>query len=52
VLTGLIFFPQERFRIPVIDPTVIVCASVVLAERARSRGPRGAFSAPAGGRRP
>ena len=52
VLTGLIFFPQERFRIPVIDPTVIVCASVVLAERARSRGPRGALSAPAGGRRP
>lgn len=35
VLTGLIFFPQERFRIPVIDPTVIVCASVVLAEGVR-----------------
>lgn len=40
VLTGLIFFPQERFRIPVMDPTVIVCASVVLAEGVRSRGGR------------
>ena len=37
VLTGLIFFPQERFRIPVLDPTVIVCASVVLAEGVRRR---------------
>jgi hypothetical protein len=27
VLVCLIFFPQERFRIPVIDPTLIVCAS-------------------------
>jgi 4-amino-4-deoxy-L-arabinose transferase-like glycosyltransferase len=27
VLMCLIFFPQERFRIPVIDPTLIVCAS-------------------------
>jgi 4-amino-4-deoxy-L-arabinose transferase-like glycosyltransferase len=44
VLTGLIFFPQERFRIPVIDPTVIVCASVFLAERMRSRNPRRALS--------
>ena len=43
VITALIFFPQERFRIPVIDPTVIVCASVVLAEH-RSRGSRRAFS--------
>ena len=31
VMTSLIFFPQERFRIPVLDPTVIVCASGVLA---------------------
>jgi hypothetical protein len=30
LLTSLIFFPQERFRIPVIDPTLIVCASAVL----------------------
>ena len=27
VLMCLIFFPQERFRIPVIDPTLIVCAA-------------------------
>ena len=31
VMTSLVFFPQERFRIPVIDPTVIVCAATVLA---------------------
>ena len=31
VMTSLIFFPQERFRIPVLDPTVIVCASGVMA---------------------
>jgi hypothetical protein len=31
VMTSLIFFPQERFRIPVLDPTVIVCASGILA---------------------
>jgi hypothetical protein len=38
VMTSLIFFPQERFRIPVLDPTVIVCASGVLA--GWSRRPR------------
>lgn len=27
VCTGLVFFPQERFRIPVIDPALIVCAA-------------------------
>lgn len=26
-LVGLIFFPQERFRVPVIDPVLIVCAA-------------------------
>ena len=31
VLTSLIFFPQERFRIPVIDPLVIVGAGAALA---------------------
>lgn len=30
VLTCLIFFPQERFRIPVIDPLVIVGAAAAL----------------------
>jgi hypothetical protein len=29
VATCLIFFPQERFRIPVIDPALILCASGV-----------------------
>jgi hypothetical protein len=29
VLMSLIFFPQERFRIPVIDPTLIVAAAAV-----------------------
>lgn len=27
ILVSLVFFPQERFRIPVIDPTLIVCAA-------------------------
>lgn len=31
VLVCLVFFPQERFRIPVIDPTLIVCAAAWLA---------------------
>jgi hypothetical protein len=26
-LVSLVFFPQERFRIPVIDPTLIICAA-------------------------
>ena len=33
VITTLVFFPQERFRIPVLDPTFIVCAAVWLAAR-------------------
>ena len=28
VAAGLIFFPQERFRIPVIDPALIVTAAL------------------------
>jgi len=27
ILVCLVFFPQERFRIPVIDPTLIICAA-------------------------
>jgi 4-amino-4-deoxy-L-arabinose transferase-like glycosyltransferase len=27
IVTCLIFFPQERFRIPVIDPVLIICAA-------------------------
>jgi hypothetical protein len=29
VAAGLIFFPQERFRLPVIDPALIVTASLI-----------------------
>ena len=36
VLTSLIFFPQERFRIPVIDPLVVVAAAVALGGVARA----------------
>jgi hypothetical protein len=36
VLVSLIFFPQERFRIPVIDPTLIICAAGLAARRHRS----------------
>ena len=37
VLVGIIFFPQERFRIPVIDPVLIVCAAAFAASRASGR---------------
>jgi uncharacterized membrane protein len=33
-LVGLVFFPQERFRIPVVDPTLLVTAASWLALRA------------------
>jgi 4-amino-4-deoxy-L-arabinose transferase-like glycosyltransferase len=29
VVTSLVFFPQERFRIPIIDPVLIVCAAAL-----------------------
>jgi hypothetical protein len=29
IIAGLIFFPQERFRLPVIDPALIVTASLM-----------------------
>jgi hypothetical protein len=31
VLAGLVFFPQERFRIPIIDPALIVTAALLTA---------------------
>jgi 4-amino-4-deoxy-L-arabinose transferase-like glycosyltransferase len=34
VLVCLAFFPQERFRIPVIDPTLIVCAAALASRSA------------------
>ena len=39
LLVSLVFFPQERFRIPVIDPTLVVMASAWFAHR-RERGAR------------
>jgi len=36
VIVCILFFPQERFRIPVIDPTLIICAGVWLAHRAKA----------------
>jgi 4-amino-4-deoxy-L-arabinose transferase-like glycosyltransferase len=33
IVASLIFFPQERFRIPSIDPVLIVGAAAVLAQR-------------------
>ncbi len=37
VLVCLVFFPQERFRIPVLDPTLIVCAAAWWGLRSRTR---------------
>jgi len=37
ILAGLIFFPQERFRLPVIDPALIVTAALIWSERAHER---------------
>jgi 4-amino-4-deoxy-L-arabinose transferase-like glycosyltransferase len=35
VAAGLVFFPQERFRIPVIDPALIVTAALLFKSRSR-----------------
>ena len=37
VTAGVLFFPQERFRIPILDPTLIVCAAVSMAHWAKRR---------------
>lgn len=39
VFVGLVFFPQERFRIPVIDPALVVLAGCWWACRSRCRQP-------------
>ena len=36
VLVCLVFFPQERFRIPVLDPALIVCAAAAGARHDRN----------------
>ncbi len=33
VVVCVVFFPQERFRIPVLDPALVVCAAAWLASR-------------------
>jgi len=42
VLVSLIFFPQERFRIPIIDPALIVLASGLGVVRRAADGSAGA----------
>jgi 4-amino-4-deoxy-L-arabinose transferase-like glycosyltransferase len=39
ILVCLVFFPQERFKVPVIDPTLIICASAAFAGRRPSAQP-------------
>jgi hypothetical protein len=36
VLMSLVFFPQERFRIPIIDPVLIICAGAAMDRARRS----------------
>ena len=36
IATCLIFFPQERFRIPVIDPALVICAGAAVGLARRS----------------
>ncbi|HYN09507.1 MAG TPA: glycosyltransferase family 39 protein [Vicinamibacterales bacterium] len=38
IATCLIFFPQERFRIPVIDPALVICAGAAFASRHDAEG--------------
>ena len=40
VIAGLVFFPQERFRIPVIDPALIVSAAMLAGLRTHERTSR------------
>jgi hypothetical protein len=40
VLAGIVFFPQERFRIPVIDPALIVAAALLAGLRNHERTDR------------
>jgi 4-amino-4-deoxy-L-arabinose transferase-like glycosyltransferase len=37
IIAGLVFFPQERFRIPVIDPALIVSAAALAGMRTHER---------------
>ena len=37
IAAGLVFFPQERFRIPVVDPALIVAAAALAGMRTHER---------------
>jgi hypothetical protein len=37
IAAGLVFFPQERFRIPVVDPALIVAAAALAGVRTHER---------------
>jgi 4-amino-4-deoxy-L-arabinose transferase-like glycosyltransferase len=37
VVVALVFFPQERFRIPILDPTLVILAGAGLAQSRRVR---------------
>jgi 4-amino-4-deoxy-L-arabinose transferase-like glycosyltransferase len=37
VAIGLVFFPQERFRIPILDPTLVICTGAVWSRRGTDR---------------
>jgi 4-amino-4-deoxy-L-arabinose transferase-like glycosyltransferase len=36
VVVGLVFFPQERFRLPVLDPALLACAALLAARPAET----------------
>ncbi len=38
VVVALVFFPQERFRIPILDPTLVILAGAGLARLSRPAG--------------
>jgi 4-amino-4-deoxy-L-arabinose transferase-like glycosyltransferase len=37
MVVSVLFFPQERFRIPILDPTLVVCAAAFIAAITQSR---------------
>jgi hypothetical protein len=45
VLASLVFFPQERFRIPVIDPVLIACAAALAGSSRLAPRQAGLYSA-------
>jgi len=37
VLVAIVFFPQDRYRVPVLDPVMIVCAASLVSKSAERR---------------